>query len=133
VRFELGEAAAPPFTAQSFDVVFSRHVLWTILDPAAAAKAWYHLLTPGGRVVVVDGIWPHRLVDHIAMLAGRVLSKLTRHQSQDDHAYPADLYKKLPMVKAGHSTRPVRSSSGRASWTSRPSLSSAARRTLRRT
>jgi hypothetical protein len=55
---------------------------------------------PGGRVVVVDGIWPHRLVDHIAMLAGRVLSKLTRHQSQDDHAYPADLYKKLPMVKA---------------------------------
>jgi ubiquinone/menaquinone biosynthesis C-methylase UbiE len=100
VRFELGEAAAPPFGAQSFDVVFSRHVLWTIIDPAAAAKAWYHLLKPGGRVVVVDGIWPHRLADHIAILAGRTLSKLTRHQPEDDHAYPADLYKKLPMVKA---------------------------------
>ncbi len=100
VRFELGEAAAPPFGTQSFDVVFSRHVLWTILDPVAAAKAWYHVLTPGGRVVVVDGIWPHRVVDHIAILAGRVLSKLTRHQSEDDHAYPADLYAKLPMVKA---------------------------------
>jgi ubiquinone/menaquinone biosynthesis C-methylase UbiE len=97
VRFEGGAADAPPFAEGSFDVVFSRHVVWALPDPAAAVEAWRRVLAPGGQVVVIDGLWPHGLVDRTAMFAGKVIGWLTR-QKGDDHTYPEELYEKLPMV-----------------------------------
>lgn len=107
VRFELGSAAAPPFPAESFDVVFSRHVLWTMLDPAHAAKAWYNLLAPGGRVVVLDGIWPHGPLDSASMFLGKQLARFTGNPD-DDHRYPEALYAKLPMTRARSLAEPTR-------------------------
>jgi ubiquinone/menaquinone biosynthesis C-methylase UbiE len=57
VRFVRGDAVAPAFAADSFDAVVSRHLFWTLRDPAAALAAWHRLLRPGGRVVVIDGFW----------------------------------------------------------------------------
>ena len=57
VRFVRGDAVAPAFAAGSFDAVISRHLFWTLRDPAAALGAWHRLLRPGGRVVVIDGFW----------------------------------------------------------------------------
>lgn len=108
VRFELGPADAPPFAPASFDVVFSRHVLWTLLDPVAAAKAWREQLAPGGRAVVIDGIWPHGPADKLSMSAGKLLARITRQPPDDDHRYPDDLYAKLPMIKARSLAEPTR-------------------------
>jgi ubiquinone/menaquinone biosynthesis C-methylase UbiE len=55
VRFEEADAEAPPFPAQSFDLVVSRHLLWTLPHPQAAIDAWIRLLRPGGRLAVIDG------------------------------------------------------------------------------
>ena len=52
-----GDAADPPFTAGSVDVVFARHILWTLPEPAAALRRWAELLRPGGRMVLVEGRW----------------------------------------------------------------------------
>src|SRR5690348_16315483 len=57
VRFVRGDAVAPSFPAASFDAVISRHLFWTLRDPAAALAAWRRLVRPGGRVVVIDGFW----------------------------------------------------------------------------
>ncbi len=57
VRFFRGDAIAPAFAAASFDAVVSRHLFWTLRDPAAALAAWRRLVRPGGRVVVIDGFW----------------------------------------------------------------------------
>jgi SAM-dependent methyltransferase len=51
------DAADPPFTAGSVDVVFARHILWTLPEPAAALRRWAGLLRPGGRMVLVEGRW----------------------------------------------------------------------------
>lgn len=54
VRFEEGDAEQLPFAPASFDLVISRHVLWTLPHPEAAVDEWIRVLRPGGRLVVVD-------------------------------------------------------------------------------
>ncbi|MFH8382058.1 class I SAM-dependent methyltransferase [Kitasatospora sp. NPDC018058] len=56
-RFLVGDATAPPLQEGSFDVVLSRHVIWTIPEPERALRAWARLLRPGGRLVLVEGRW----------------------------------------------------------------------------
>jgi ubiquinone/menaquinone biosynthesis C-methylase UbiE len=55
IRFEEGDAERLPFTAGSFDLVVSRHVLWTLPHPEAAIDEWVRVLRPGGRLAVIDG------------------------------------------------------------------------------
>ncbi|MBG0856462.1 class I SAM-dependent methyltransferase [Streptomyces spinoverrucosus] len=55
--FLLGDAAAPPVGERRFDVVLVRHVLWTLPDPGRALRHWRGLLRPGGRLVLVEGVW----------------------------------------------------------------------------
>ena len=57
VEFLEADAAAPPLEPTAYDVVLSRHVLWAMPDPAAALARWEDLLTPGGRLVLVEGSW----------------------------------------------------------------------------
>jgi SAM-dependent methyltransferase len=57
VAFVEADASAPPLDPASYDVVLSRHVLWAMPDPAAALARWQDLLTPGGRLVLVEGHW----------------------------------------------------------------------------
>lgn len=55
VRFEEADAEQLPFAPGSFDLVISRHLLWTLPHPEAAIDEWIRALRPGGRLVVVDG------------------------------------------------------------------------------
>jgi ubiquinone/menaquinone biosynthesis C-methylase UbiE len=57
VRFLEGDAEAPDLPDASFDLVISRHLLWTLPHPDRALAAWVRLVRPGGRVVVIDGQW----------------------------------------------------------------------------
>jgi len=55
VRFEEGDAEQLRFDRGSFDLVISRHVLWTLPHPEAAIDEWIRVLRPGGRLAIVDG------------------------------------------------------------------------------
>jgi len=55
VRFDEADAEQLPFAPRSFDLVVSRHVLWTLPHPEAAIDEWIRVLRPGGRLAVVDG------------------------------------------------------------------------------
>ncbi len=57
IEFVVADASAPPLDPASYDVVLSRHVLWAMPDPAATLARWRDLLTPGGRLVLVEGSW----------------------------------------------------------------------------
>jgi ubiquinone/menaquinone biosynthesis C-methylase UbiE len=43
-----------PFPPASFDLVMTRHVLWTLPHPEAAIDEWKRVLRPGGRLAVID-------------------------------------------------------------------------------
>jgi SAM-dependent methyltransferase len=55
--FLVGDAAAPPVGEERFDVVLVRHVLWALPDPGRALRHWCGLLRPGGRLVLIEGVW----------------------------------------------------------------------------
>jgi hypothetical protein len=38
-------------------VVLARHVVWALPDTEATLRGWVDLLTPGGRLVLVEGFW----------------------------------------------------------------------------
>jgi SAM-dependent methyltransferase len=59
VRLDLlvGDVSTPGLSGSSYDAVLSRHVLWSLPDPASALAAWVGLLVPGGRLLLVDGVW----------------------------------------------------------------------------
>ena len=57
VTFKKGDAEAPPFEAETFDVVVNRHLLWTLPHPDTAVRSWGSLLKKGGVLIVVDGLW----------------------------------------------------------------------------
>jgi ubiquinone/menaquinone biosynthesis C-methylase UbiE len=55
--FRNGDAENPPFADGIFDVIINRHVLWTLPNPQTAVQSWNRVLKPGGKAVIIDGIW----------------------------------------------------------------------------
>jgi ubiquinone/menaquinone biosynthesis C-methylase UbiE len=79
--FLVGDATAPPVGEQRFDVVLVRHLLWALPDPGRVLRHWRELVRPGGRLVLVEGVWgtvspvglpADLLTDLLAPLAGEV-------------------------------------------------------------
>lgn len=57
VKFLQADASDLTLPEDSFDLVVSRNVVWTLPDPARALKEWKRVLKPGGRLGVIDGNW----------------------------------------------------------------------------
>jgi len=53
----LGDAENLSFKSESFDVIISRHLLWTLPSPERALAEWIRILKPGGRIIAIDGNW----------------------------------------------------------------------------
>ncbi|MFE9833934.1 class I SAM-dependent methyltransferase [Streptomyces sp. NPDC005551] len=56
-RFLVGDAAAPPTGQEKFDVLLSRHLVWTLPDPHAALREWAGRIRHGGLLILVEGRW----------------------------------------------------------------------------
>lgn len=57
VDARLGDAVAPDFRPASFDALTSRHLLWTLREPAKAMATGWRCSDRGGRLVALDGSW----------------------------------------------------------------------------
>ena len=57
LRFVQEDAFDPSLPRASYDAVLCRHVLWAMPDPALALARWLRLLSPTGRLVLVEGRW----------------------------------------------------------------------------
>jgi SAM-dependent methyltransferase len=55
VQLEEADAEQLPYGAARFDLVISRHLLWTLPHPEAAIDEWVRVLRPGARLIIVDG------------------------------------------------------------------------------
>ena len=54
VQFEEADAERLPYPPGHFDLVISRHLVWTLPHPEAAIDEWIRVLRAGGRLAVVD-------------------------------------------------------------------------------
>jgi len=55
LRFEEADAEQLPYESARFDLLISRHLLWTLPHPERALDDWIRVLRPTGRLVIVDG------------------------------------------------------------------------------
>lgn len=76
----VGDAAEPPVKGRRFDVILARHVVWLLPDPAAALRHWAALLRPGGRLVLVEGVW-----NGTGLSAERLTALLAPHTDRVHH------------------------------------------------
>jgi ubiquinone/menaquinone biosynthesis C-methylase UbiE len=53
-RFILMDAHALDFPDESFDLIVSRNVVWTLYDPLRAYVEWKRVLRPGGKMLIFD-------------------------------------------------------------------------------
>lgn len=65
--FEIMDCHHLDFQNDTFDLVISRNVVWTLYDPAAAYKEWKRVLKPGGSIVVFDASWNREYHDERTM------------------------------------------------------------------
>ena len=54
VDFRVMDAEEPDFADESFDVLVTRNLTWTLPHLASAYHEWYHLLKPGGVLINFD-------------------------------------------------------------------------------
>lgn len=67
IDFLQADAERTMLPTASQEVIVTRHLVWTLVDPHAAFSEWFRVLAPGGRLLVVDGDfvskgWVHRLL-----------------------------------------------------------------------
>jgi SAM-dependent methyltransferase len=55
--FRVEDAEALTLPDAAFDLVVSRHLLWTLPHPEQALAEWIRVVRPGGRIAVLDGQW----------------------------------------------------------------------------
>jgi ubiquinone/menaquinone biosynthesis C-methylase UbiE len=101
VEWRVGDAEALPSDLRDFDVVASRHLLWTLPHPGRAVAAWREAARPGGLVAVIDGTflrrpWP---MSWAVGATGRWVDWRRRHDPEHRHDYPAELYARLPLAR----------------------------------
>ncbi|MDD4446292.1 MAG: methyltransferase domain-containing protein, partial [Methanothrix sp.] len=102
-----GDAESLPFQSSSFDLVVSRHLLWTLPDPSRALDEWMRILRPGGRILAIDGNW---FDPSAKKKVARKVSALLTSLSIDRNPVPFQKFyqpieKHLPLYQA---TRPDR-------------------------
>jgi ubiquinone/menaquinone biosynthesis C-methylase UbiE len=55
VTFLQADAERTTLRDASQDVIVTRHLVWTLIDPSAAFAEWFRVLAPGGQLLIVDG------------------------------------------------------------------------------
>jgi ubiquinone/menaquinone biosynthesis C-methylase UbiE len=84
-----------PFHDRSFDVVVTRHLLWTLPHPGPALEEWHRVLKEGGRLLIIDGVWDD---GSLSVRVKRFLSNGLSKISGDTHGghYDNNLRAQLP-------------------------------------
>lgn len=57
IPFLLGDSNEINFLSETFDVIISRHLLWTLQNPRETISNWKNLLVKGGSIIIIDGNW----------------------------------------------------------------------------
>ena len=95
--FRLAAAETPMVPAGAFDVVATRHLVWTLTDPPRAFAAWAEALRPGGLLIIVDGDWRRETaLSRLAARLGRAWDAAAGRAPLWDAAAHASIMDRLP-------------------------------------
>lgn len=106
-KFEVMDLDRPSFPDESFDMIVSRDVVWTLGDPEGAYRSWRRLLVPGGVAVIFDGDWLRDLRDpeHAKLMKARAdeyFKRFGEHQTVSYTDYEEARGWRTGLPLAGH-------------------------------
>ena len=107
INFETHDAEDLPFKDNTFDVIVSRNLLWTLPDPEKALTEWRRVLKPTGTLIVSDGMWMNPTWKRAHRVALRTLRGIFKNGSMVSLRFfwsYAGLQKALPLYEGVHST-----------------------------
>ncbi|ATW27602.1 class I SAM-dependent methyltransferase [Candidatus Formimonas warabiya] len=102
--FFKGDAQKVPYPENTFDLIVSRNLTWTLPQPLDTYQEWFRLLKKGGRVLVFDANWYLRLTDAGLQAAYEEEMKLARAKgcfkeiSEEQMKECEEIAKKLPLT-----------------------------------
>lgn len=105
IDFQIQDAERLKFDDNTFDVVVSRNLLWTLPNPEQALKEWHRVMKPGGTLVVSDGFWKNYTWTRIHYLLINLLRGLFKKNGLISGRFfltYANLYKTLPFYEGIH-------------------------------
>ena len=105
IDFRTGDAEHLDFTDNSFDIVVSRNLLWTLPDPERAVREWRRVLKPGGRIILSDGFWRNDTWKRLYLLIVKILKSLCSRAgaiSLRFFAHYCTFQKQLPLYEGVH-------------------------------
>lgn len=92
-----GDAEHLLFSDDSFDLIVTRHLIWTLPHPEIALRDWHRVLVPGGRLLVIDGIWDdHRLRTRAKMGISSGMTRVFEQENTHRRSYDRALRSRLP-------------------------------------
>lgn len=95
--FKKGDAEDPPFDAGTFDVVVTRHLLWTLPHPDTAVKNWKKVLKKEGVLIVIDGLYNGGLIERkTRQFIGDFLTLLVERRYTRRRHYSDEIKNELP-------------------------------------
>ena len=90
------------FEDNTFDLVISRNVTWTLYNPQQAYKEWLRVLKPGGKIIIFDANWYLSYFDN--EVKEKVDKSLENYTKKFGEPYesctietPDEFYKSLPL------------------------------------
>lgn len=97
MTFLSGDAEAPPFPDDHFDLVVNRHLLWTLPHPEKALRSWRRVVRPGGRIIVISGVWNDGgFGSRIRSALSRSLGRILDPAKTENLDYSEELQRSLP-------------------------------------
>lgn len=105
IDFMTGDAEHLFFEDNTFDVVVSRNLLWTLPDPDRAIREWHRVLKPNGRIIVSDGFWQNDTWKRLSLLFVKAFRGLFNEAGAlplKFFAHYSTLQKQLPFYEGIH-------------------------------
>ena len=98
IRFHVGDAENTLESDDSYDVIITRHLVWTLVDPEACFAEWLRVLKPGGKLLIIDGDFVNtgfaeRLIKRLAIFLER--TNLIKKQAPHAPAAMASMHESI--------------------------------------
>lgn len=98
VTFIYGDAEKLPFPDSSYDMVVNRHLLWTLPHPEQALSEWHRVLKPGGKILIINGVWStFGWLNRALSLLGHLLIAAQERKNPWSSNYPRELIREIPL------------------------------------
>lgn len=87
IHFNMADAENTMEPDGTYDVIITRHLVWTLVDPKACFAEWFRVLKPGGKLLVVDGDFVNiSLGEKLLKRLAALLEKTGLHKAATPHA-----------------------------------------------